>query len=163
MSLIDELYTKRQYLDDLGTCDRILRQARENIGNGVSGMQLMALEHNVAATRKLIKARWAENGRWFGALARAKRGWARKQFGEHDHESYKKLQFLKFVVASILDGAPEARPERIIAMPEGIGPWARERDIRNRVFMPDCDYEICIGGRWRPVQKADLPDKVRWI
>lgn len=163
MSLTEELYTKREYLADLATCQRVLRTARENIGNGISGLELIKLEAQVAATVKLAKARWAENARWFGALAKAKREWAMKAFGEHDHESLKRLAFLKFVVATLLDGVEPRTPDRVIAMPEGFGPWCRERDERNRRFMPDCDYEICIGGRWKPVQRQELPDKVRWI
>ena len=103
--LIDNLYTKRQYLADLAQCANILHLAREGVcDKTVRGLDLMRIEQQCAQVVKLAKARWAENGRWFGALERAKRDWARKQFGEHDHESLKKLNFLKFVVASILDG-----------------------------------------------------------
>jgi hypothetical protein len=103
--LIDNLYTKRQYLSDLAQCANILHLAREGVcDRTVRGLDLMRIETQVAACVKLAKARWAENGRWFGALERAKRDWARKQFGEHDHESLKKLKFLKFVVSKILDG-----------------------------------------------------------
>lgn len=166
MSLFDELYTKREYFDDLAECQRILRLGREGCADGtIQGLELMVLEANVAAMVKKIRLRWALNARWFGALAKAKRDWAMKVFGEHDHESLKRLAFLRAVVARLLEGMPERLKERLIAMPEGMGPWARERlsHERNRGFMPDCDYEICTGGRWMPVHKADLPDKVRWV
>lgn len=165
MSIQDELYTKREYLDDLAAVDSILRTAREAVcDKQISGLQLVQIEELCAQTCKLIKARWAGMGRWFGALAKAKREWAKKQFGEHDHESYKKLAFLKAIVAQILEGS-EQRVEREIAAVEGFGPWCRERTERDlkRGYMPDCAYEICTGGKWRPVQKHDLPDRVRWV
>jgi len=164
MSLMDELYTKRQLFADLAQCDALQRKALEVLcEHRITGFEYNALLAPLAQARKSARMRWAENSRWFGALAKAKREWARKQFGEHDYESLKKLNFLKFVVATLLEGIEPKRPDRVIAMPEGIGPWARERTTRNRTFMPDCDFEVCTGGVWRPVLKADLPDKVRWV
>ena len=67
--LIDNLYTKRQYLADLAQCANILHLAREGVcDRTVRGLDLMRIEAQVAACVKLAKARWAENGRWFGAL-----------------------------------------------------------------------------------------------
>lgn len=170
MSLTDDLYTKRQFLNDLAQCDAIASAAREACAaRQITGLALMELEPKIAQARKLARARWAENARWFGALAKAKREWARKVQGEHDHESLKKLNFLKFVVASLLDGIADVpSPVERSWIPEGTGPLCRERGSKRRAgmvaeFMPECDYEICTGGRWTPVQKQDLPDRVRWV
>jgi len=168
MSLADDLYPKRQYLSDLAECASVLRQAREGVADGtIQGLQLMVLERQCAELTKRIKARWAEMGKWFAALAKAKREWERKQFGEHDYEAFKKLAFLKFVVATLLEGV-EKPLERVGygEAPEAGRVWCRERGDKRRngiEFMPDCDYEICTGGRWMPVQREQLPDRVRWV
>lgn len=163
---LDDLYPKRQFLADLAACDAMLRTAREAVcDKRMSGLQLCTLEQRIDATRKLARKRWAEMGRWFAALANAKREWRLRAMGEHDAELYRKIAFLKHVVALLLEGIersePEPEPE-----PSAIGQlWARERTERDlaRGFMPDCPYEICTGGRWRPVQKSELPDRVRWV
>lgn len=165
MSLQDDLYPKRQWLADRAQCDAILRKAREAVCDGkLQGLQLIELERQVAATRKLANARWASMGRWFAALANAKREWNLRVFGEHDAELYRKIAFLKHVVALLLDGMPKDAPTSKDAIPSGTL-WARERTQRDlaRGFMPDCPFEICTGGCWRPVQREQLPDRVRWV
>jgi hypothetical protein len=166
MSLEEELYTKRQYLSDLAEAQRILSAARTAVADGtLQGLQLMEFERQVAAKVKRIKARWAEMGKWFAALAGAKREWRMRMFGEHDAALYRKIAFLKHVVAMLLEGVE--RPVETEPEPATAGRvWCRERTSKARngiEFMPDCDYEICTGGRWMPVQREQLPDQVRWI
>ena len=173
----DALYTKVQFQNDLAVLEAAKHLARTKVADGgAQGLWLLNVEYQLSTLEREYRRRWADSQRILGAYRGRKAQLESIQAHLQSNPSCeecihaepgltRKVRYLKFMTGQILEGS--MRQLEIDAAPEDAGvplTWARERDSKRRAaFMPDCEYELCTGGAWRPVHRDELPSRVKWI